>query len=215
MTRWIGVVAAIAALNTAVPASAQSLPEEPQAPGFAAPNLRLPPRNAHGDYLTPNRDLAGHDAFWNLRIALNVAAIGCRGPASYQLIADYNRIIARHSPLIRSAETAVIARLGRETGTNGISTRDKVSTRLFNYFAQPPAQREFCRVAGSIAQQAGAMEAAPLLSMAPAMLAQLDQPFVDFYHAYERYEVELVAYRSARDFRERGQGGTMLAAAKP
>lgn len=215
MTRGKGVLAALAAIAFAVPAEAQIHDQEPQPPGYATPNLILPQRNAAGDFVTPNHRLDGHDAFWNLKIALNVAAIGCRGPGSLDLIADYNRIIGRHTPTIRSAEAAVIARLGRETRTNGISARDHVSTKLFNYFAQPPAQKQFCSVAGSIARQASGMEAHALLSAAPAMLAEIDRPFVDFYHAYHRYQADLVAWRSTQNARERGQPGVQLAAAKP
>jgi len=215
MTRGIGLAAVCAAALAAAPAAAQYMQQEPQAPGYAAPNLRLPPRDAHGEYATPNRELTGHDAFWNLRIALNVAAIGCRHAASLQLVADYNKIIARHGNLIRSAETSVIARFGRETGSNGIAVRDRTSTKLFNYFAQPPAQKEFCRVAGSIAQQVSGMDAAAAVAMAPAMLAQIDQPFVDFYNAYARYQVELAAYRAQRGHQPRTEPGVQMAAAKP
>lgn len=219
MTRWIGLAAASAAALAAAPAAAQYGAQygaqEPQAPGFAAPNLRLPPRDSRGEFATPNRDLTGHDAFWNLRIALNVAAIGCRHPGSLKLIADYNGIIARHGGLIRSAETAVIARLGRETGSNGIAARDRTSTKLFNYFAQPPAQKQFCAVAGSIAQQMHGMDSAAAMAMAPAMLAQVDQPFVDFYYAYARYQVELAAHRAQRVHQPRTEPGVQMAAAKP
>ncbi len=215
MTRWIGLAAACAAALAAAPAAAQYGLQEPEAPGFAAPNLRLPPRDARGEFATPNRELTGHDAFWNLRIALNVAAIGCRHPGSLQLVADYNGIIARHGGLIRSAETAVIARLGRATGSNGIAARDRTSTRLFNYFAQPPAQKQFCRVAGSVAQQMHGMDSAGAMTMAPAMLAQVDQPFVDFYDAYARYQVELAAYRAQRGHQPRTEAGIQMAAAKP
>lgn len=215
MTRWIGLAAACAAALTAAPAAAQYGLQEPEAPGFAAPNLRLPPRDARGEFATPNRELTGHDAFWNLRIALNVAAIGCRHPGSLQLVADYNGIIARHGGLIRSAETAVIARLGRATGSNGIAARDRTSTKLFNYFAQPPAQKQFCRVAGSIAQQMSGMDSTAAMTMAPAMLAQIDQPFVDFYDAYARYQVELAAYRAQRGHQPRTDAGIQMAAAKP
>ncbi|MBN8845038.1 MAG: hypothetical protein J0H88_17520 [Sphingomonadales bacterium] len=191
MTRWIGLAAAFAATLAAAPAAAQYMPQEPQAPGYAAPNLRLPPRDERGDFVTPNRDLTGHEAFWNLKIALNVAAIGCRHAGSLQLISDYNDIIARHGGLIRTTEAAVIAR-------TGVAARDKLSTRLFNYFAQPPAQREFCPVAGSIAQQIGGMDGATMMAKAPTMLADLDRPFVNFYHAYARYQVDLAAWRSGR-----------------
>lgn len=215
MTRWIGIAAACAAALAAAPAAAQFMQQEPQAPGFAAANLRLPPRDARGEYATPNRELTGHDAFWNLRIALNVAAIGCRHPGSLQLIADYNGIVARHGGLIRSAETAVIARLGRETDGNGIAARDRTSTKLFNYFAQPPAQKQFCQVAGSIARQVNGMDSSAAVTMAPAMLAQIDQPFVDFYNEYARYQVELAAYRAQRGHQPRTEPGIQMAAAKP
>ena len=217
MTRWIGLAAACAAALAAAPAAAQYQynAQEPQAPGFAAPNLRLPPRDARGEYATPNRQLTGHDAFWNLRIALNVAAIGCRHPGSLQLVADYNRIIARHGELIRASETAVIARLGRATGGNGIAARDRTSTKLFNYFAQPPAQKQFCRVAGSVAQQMSGMDSAAAMAMAPAMLAQVDQPFIDFYDAYARYQVDLAAYRAQRGAQPRTEPGIQIAAVKP
>lgn len=201
MTRMIGFVALCAAAAAATPAAAQYAQQEPQAPGYAAPNLRLPPRDMQGDFVTPNRELTGHDAFWNLRIALNVAAIGCRHPGSLQLIADYNNIIARHGNLIRAAETSVIAR-------TGVATRDRTSTKLFNYFAQPPAQKQFCEVAGSTAQRMNAMTSAEALANAPAMLAAIDRPFVDFYHAYARYQVDLAAWRS-------GRGGVQVASLKP
>ena len=208
MTRWIGLAAACAATLAAAPAAAQMIQQEPQAPGYAAPNLRLPPRDAHGDYLTPNRELTGHNAFWNLRIALNVAAIGCRHAGSLQLVSDYNGIIARHGNLIRAAETTVIAR-------NGIAARDKLSTKLFNYFAQPPAQKEFCRVAGSIAQQMNNLSSVEAVALAPAMLEQVDRPFVEFYHAYARYQVDLAAYQAQRGYQPRTEPGIQMAAAKP
>lgn len=201
MTRLIGIAAAIAAATVATPATAQYASQEPLPPGYASPTLRLPPRDARGDFTTPNRNLVGQDAFWNLRIALNVAAIGCRGPGSLELIADYNRIIGKHGDMIRAAEASVIGRIG-------VSARDRTSTKLFNYFAQPPAQREFCRVAGSVAQQVSRMDASATMKAAPSLLADLDRPFIDFYHAYARYQVDLAAWRS-------GNRGPVLASARP
>lgn len=191
MTRLIGLAAACAVAFAAAPAEAQYMSQEPQAPGFAAPNLRLPPLDASGEFVTPNRDLSGHNAFWNLRIALNVAAIGCRHQGSLQLISDYNNIISRHGNLIRAAEGTVIAR-------TGVAARDKMSTKLFNYFAQPPAQRDFCQVAGSIAKKVSGMASNEAVEAAPALLAQVDRPFIDFYHAYARYQVDLAEWRSGR-----------------
>jgi hypothetical protein len=179
----------------AVPAAANGL-RAPQPPGNAAATLRLPPRDAGGEFETPNRDLHGERAFWNVRIALNVAAIGCRGPRAAGLVADYNHLLGRHAALVRSSEALVIANLARSGGNNGIAARDKLSTRLFNYFAQPPAQADFCNAAAEVAAEVaeGSSENARL--RATALLARLDQPFVDFYHAYERYRIELTAWNA-------------------
>lgn len=171
---------------------------EPLPPGNAAPTLRLPPRAADGDFATPNRDLHGERAFWNVRIALNVAAIGCRGPRAAELVSDYNHLLERHATLIRSSETHVIASLARSGGGNGIAARDKLSTRLFNYFAQPPAQQEFCARAADVADELAQASSDHARTRATAQLAKLDQPFVDFYHAYDRYQVELAAWKALR-----------------
>jgi hypothetical protein len=177
-------------------AATEGLPLEPLPPGNAAPTLRLPPRDAAGDFQTPNRDLHGERAFWNVRIALNVAAIGCRGPRANALVADYNRLLDKHAQLVRTSETQVIAGLARSEGGNGIAARDKLSTRLFNYFAQPPAQRDFCDQAAAVASELAEGSSDHARLRATALLAKLDQPFVDFYHAYDRYRVEHAAWRA-------------------
>lgn len=193
---WLGLTAAAALLAGAPIAQATDAWPEPLPPGNAAPTLRLPQRDENGDFLTPNRDLHGERAFWNVRIALNVAAIGCRGAHGTQLVADYNHLLQRHAALVRSSETLVIASLARSTGSNGIAARDKLSTRLFNYFAQPPAQAEFCAAAAQVAAELAQNSTDHAMPRATALLARLDQPFVDFYHAYDRYQVELVAWKA-------------------
>lgn len=169
---------------------------EPEPPGFAVATMKMPPRGTDGDFVTPNSDKQGAQAFWQLRIGLNVAAIGCRGAEEGRMVSSYNRIIERHAPTIRATETRVIADLARTTGGNGMAARDKLSTRLFNYFAQPPMQVSFCASAVGIAEQVAALPADALLDSAPALLAQLDQPFVDFFEDYSRWQVAHAAWRA-------------------
>lgn len=196
----ISLALGAAACALAMPAAATTdAPREPIPPGNAAPTLRLPPRDAAGDFITLNRDLHGDRAFWNVRIALNVAAIGCRGPQSAALVADYNRLLTNHSLLIRTSEAQLIATLARSEGTNGIAARDKLSTRLFNYFAQPPVQAAFCTEAADVARELAGGSSDHARLRATALLARLDQPFVDFYHAYDRYRVEYAAWRALTD----------------
>ncbi|MGH6634252.1 MAG: hypothetical protein ACREB0_12875, partial [Sphingopyxis sp.] len=77
---------------------------------------------------------------------------------------------------------------------NGIAPRDRLSTQLFNYFAQPPAQRGFCARANEIAQVVSSTPTAQLVEQAPVHLARLDEPFNEFYQAYAQYQVDAVAW---------------------
>ena len=155
---------------------------------------KLPARGIDGRFMTANSGISGDRAFWQLKIALNVAAIGCRGAEEATLVSAYNNIIKAHAKQIRSTEKTVIADLGKETRTNGIAARDKLSTQLFNYFAQPPAQRAFCARANEVAQLVSSTPSAQVIPQAPAQLAQLDQPFVDFYEAYAKYQADVAAW---------------------
>ncbi|MBA3942640.1 MAG: hypothetical protein C0520_15650 [Sphingopyxis sp.] len=170
------------------------VPPRPLPPGNASPTQILPGRAIDGRFVTANSNITGDRAFWQLKIGLNVAAIGCRGVEETTLVAAYNNIIKTHGKVIRSTEKTVITQLGKETGTNGTAARDKLSTQLFNYFAQPPAQRQFCPRANEIAQLVSSTPTAQIVEQAPAHLARLDQPFLDFYEAYARYQNDVIAW---------------------
>lgn len=170
------------------------IPPRPLPPGNASPTQILPGRAIDGRFVTANSNITGDRAFWQLKIGLNVAAIGCRGLEETTLVSAYNGIIKAHSKVIKSTEKTVITQLGKETKTNGVSARDRLSTQLFNYFAQPPAQRAFCARANEIAQIVSTTPTTQVIEQAPMHLAQLDQPFSDFYEAYARYQYDVAAW---------------------
>jgi hypothetical protein len=176
------------------PPAAIVIPPRPVAPGFAAETQAVPARDAAGRYMTMNSGLTGERAFWQLKTGLNVAAIGCRGADEKILVSAYNQIIKSHTRSIQAAEKKVIADLAKESRTTGIKERDRLSTQLFNYFAQPPAQAEFCRRATMLAQTVATTPSKQLFANAADQLATLDQPFTDFYAAFERYKVEAAAW---------------------
>lgn len=170
------------------------IPPRPLPPGNASLTQILPARTPEGRFATANAKQTGDRAFWQMKIALNVAAIGCRGPEEGPLVAAYNMIIKNHTRTIQSTERAVIAQLNREMKVKGNSARDRLSTQLFNYFAQPPAQRAFCTKANEIAQVVAATPSKDVITNAETQLAALDQPFIDFYEAYAQYQVEVRAW---------------------
>jgi len=168
----------------------------PVPPNSAAPNLIIPITDVTGRRMTPNVDLSPEQALWQLRIALNVAALNCRGPDEAILVANYSRFLTTNRAAISRAERAVIADLGRRTGTNGISTRDSLSTRLYNYFAQPPVIEAFCAKATSVTALAAMEPTASILPFSVVQLSEVDRPFVDFYAAYDRYRADYATWRT-------------------
>ena len=170
------------------------IPLRPLSPGSAAETQQVPMRDMAGRYLTINSGALAERAFWQLKTGLNVAAIGCRGHDEATLVAAYNQIIKNHTRTIQAAEKKVIADLAKANRTTGVKERDRLSTQLFNYFAQPPAQIEFCRRATMLAQTVAATSSAQLFSNAEGHLATLDQPFTDFYAAFERYKIDSAAW---------------------
>lgn len=167
------------------------IPPRPLPPGNASLTQILPGRAIDGRFVTANSNVSGERAFWQLKIGLNVAAIGCRGLEETSLVSAYNNIIKSHAKTIQSTEKKVIADFAKANRTNGIKERDRLSTQLFNYFAQPPAQRAFCSRANEIAQLVSTTPSAQVLADAPNYLAQMDQPFHDFYEAYAKYQVDV------------------------
>ncbi len=163
---------------------------QPYPPNQSAPNLIIPLTDINGRRLTPNVDLSPEQALWQFRIGLNVAALNCRGPDEAILVANYSRFLTANRAAIARAERSVIASLAAQTGTNGIAARDNLSTRLYNYFAQPPVQQGFCPVATNLTALASVEPAATILMFAQLRLPELDQPFVDFYTAYTRYQID-------------------------
>ena len=178
------------------PAPAPAPMPMPVPPNSAAPNLIIPITDVNGRRMTPNVDLSPEQALWQFRIALNVAALNCRGPDEAILVANYSRFLTTNRTAISRAERWVIADLGRRNGTNGIALRDSLSTRLYNYFAQPPVLRSFCERAFAIAGLAANEPTAGILPFAQTQLAAIDQPFVDFYAAYDRYRADYAIWRS-------------------
>ncbi len=168
----------------------------PVAPGQAADNLVIPVTDLAGRRLTPNVDLGPEQALWQLRIGLNVAALNCRGPAEQILVDNYSAFLTNNQAAIARAERVVIAEQGRLNGTNGIAARDALSTRLYNYFAQPPVQESFCPIAFNLAGLAAVEPVETILPFAQARLPELDRPFVDFYNAYDQYQRDFAVWQA-------------------
>ena len=92
------------AASTVAPADADA-DVAPTPPAGAAISFVPPAHDATG-YRTPNRALTPGEATWHLRVALNVAALGCRGPEEAATAAAYNA-------LLKANEATLAAEIGR------------------------------------------------------------------------------------------------------
>jgi hypothetical protein len=173
------------------PAPVAALP--PPAPVAAAPThnwLAVPPRLADGSYATPNRSVSAAGAIWHLRAGLNVAALGCRGLDEAALVAGYNRLLADH----RAEFADAYRTLSREHAD--AAAFDTAMTRLYNYYALPPAQAGLCDAARAVLTELATLPAGSLASQAPAALQRLDAPFVALFQAQDQWATTRIAARA-------------------
>ena len=199
-------MAALSALLVAVPAGAQAygtLPGRPMVGADEAPPLPpggaavgfVPPERDEAGYRTPNRDLAADEAMWHVRVALNVAALNCRGLGDEDLTAAYNALIdAERAPLAAAAAATRDHYHGR-AGAAWEARFDDDMTRLYNYFAQPPAHGRFCATAAALLHEAASVPAEGFGAFATAALPRLEAPFTAFYAAYDDYRGALANWR--------------------
>ena len=167
----------------------------PQPPAGATASQPIPARDAHGRYQTPNLDLSGDETSWHVRAALNVAALGCRDVSERETIAAYNLMLARHRTALAAADAGVKAQYRQRYGASWETRHDRDMTRLYNFFAQPPAQSGFCQEARAALAEAVMVEPERFAAFAAQALPRLEAPFTDFYRDYEAWRVADLAWR--------------------
>jgi hypothetical protein len=168
----------------------------PTPPTGSATGLSTPTALPDGSYPTPNRALSSAGAVWHLRSALNVAALQCN-VSDPTVVAQYNSLLKTQAKTLAAAHKTLSAEY-RQGGGDWEDRFDDTMTRLYNFFAQPPVQKEFCARAVPMIASAAALPAGSFESFASGALAQLDQPFIDFYRRYDMYRVELAAWKSGQ-----------------
>ncbi|AQR75022.1 hypothetical protein [Sphingomonas sp. LM7] len=179
----------------AAPAAAQRWDAPPAPPAGAAPNQAIPAHDAEGEYLTPNRKLSRDETSWHVRAALNVAALGCRDAAETQTVAAYNRLLGRQRDTLAAADAGVKDQYRARHGAAWESEHDRQMTRVYNFFAQPPAHDGFCSAAREVLARAETVETQQFADFASEALPRLEAPFTAFYREYEAYRVAHAAWR--------------------
>jgi hypothetical protein len=196
ITKFFLPLLACAGLST--PAAAQLWDDAPRPPAGAAPNQLIPARDAQGNYATPNRRLSPEATSWHVRAALNVAALGCRDAAEAETIAAYNAMLVRHAASLAAADAGVKAQYRARAGAAWESEHDRDMTRVYNFFAQPPAHDRFCDAARDVLRQLSFVDTAGFADFAAYALPRLEAPFTDFYRDYDAWRAERTAWENRR-----------------
>ncbi len=151
----------------------------PVKPVAVRPPLPTPPTAAASrPAATINAKLSGNEAVWHMRSALNVAALSCRTKKAYSVAPAYNRMLTRHKAVLAAANTAEVAPFRARYGAKWAGPYDTHATRLYNFFAMPAGQAQFCITAAQVLAKTNAITPDALVDYAPKALAQLEAPFL-------------------------------------
>lgn len=103
---------------------------------------------------TPQEIKAG--LAWNLRAALNVAALQCDFERTLLTTSNYNATIAHHDRELDAAQAGLLAYFQRTVGKGraGQSASDMYNTRIYSSYSTVQAQKGFCQAAAAIGRDA-------------------------------------------------------------
>lgn len=159
---------ALAACHRAQPVPIAVAPEPAPAIAYAPP----PPPP-----ISPiNRNLSQAATVWHFRVALNVAALACRGADEAAIIAGYNAMLKQRVAVLGAAQTALSAEY-RARGGDWQDAYDDAMTRLYNFFSQAQARDDFCAIAASTLNALPGVLPEATAQFAAERLPLLDAPF--------------------------------------
>lgn len=122
-------------------------------------------------------NLSPLETLWHVRVALNVAALGCRDADERVTVAAYNALIRDQAGELAAANAAIDAKYKAQYGARWQDARERDMTRLYNFFAQPTAQPQFCATAKAELTKIAAVGARDLEQFAVDELPALEAPF--------------------------------------
>lgn len=113
---------------------------------------------------------------WNLRAALNVAALQCQFEPSLLTLSNYNAILSDHKKeLAVSYQTLekYFTRIAKNNKKVGQNELDRYGTRVYSGFSTVSAQYTFCVAAGRIGHDALFIKPGTLGDLAEARMREL------------------------------------------
>lgn len=92
-------------------------------------------------------------AIWNVRAALNVAALQCQYSRFLDTRNTYNALITHHADELQQAQRMVQSHFTRLDKGRGQAGFDRYNTQTYNSFSTLDAQYRFCEAAGEVGKR--------------------------------------------------------------
>lgn len=204
--RMAAVAAIVASLAACAPPPAPPPPPPPPPPPVAViPPRPIPPNGAFGSMVIPqigadgvrqtvNANLSPAQTTWNLRSALNVAALNCLETKHMGILPNYKTFLTAHAGSLSATNRTLAGEFRKRFGPTYRDAQDSYMTQVYNYFALPPALDNFCDVSLEVSNDLRAVPKGQLDLFAATALPRIETVFENFYRAYEQYRTDLAAW---------------------
>ncbi|TFU03577.1 hypothetical protein EUV02_10485 [Polymorphobacter arshaanensis] len=93
------------------------------------------------------------NAVWNIRAALNIAALQCQFLPFLATVKTYNDILRHHSEELNQARLTMLDHFKRYDGAKAQTSFDQYTTKTYNSFSTIDAQIPFCEEAGIVGRE--------------------------------------------------------------
>ena len=174
VSRLLCAAAGAAALFGAAPASAQFYFKGPD---IAGPRINGDEPGVLAQQLPGATPVELRAAMvWNLRAALNVAALQCQFEPSLMTLHNYNSILQDHLVELRTSYQTLekyFIRVQKNNKKLGQTELDRYGTRVYSGFSTVSAQYTFCVAAGRIGHDALFIKRGTLGDLAEARMKEL------------------------------------------
>lgn len=127
---------------------------------------------------------------WNMRAALNVAALQCQFEPTLHTVTNYNALLTDHQAELKTAFDTVSKYFVRtnKSARAGQTALDQFSTRIYSNYATVAAQYNFCQTAASIGRDAIFAPRGGFVDMAVARTRELRNSLIPYgEQAFPRY----------------------------
>lgn len=131
---------------------------------------------------------------WNLRAALNVAALQCQFAPTLLTLPNYNTILKDHAAELNSSYATLTKYFARthKTAKEGQMALDQYGTRVYSSFSAVHAQLTFCAAADDVSQQVvftprgqvGEVAAQRLRELRNSLIRWGEQQFPSMYYVH-------------------------------